>query len=158
MITLTPQSYEPTSSDYATLDVRNLHPVLDFDATTDESAVWTAVLPSSYAAGGLTVEIGWAGDGVTTGNVVWNAAIERIGDDQLDLDADSFAAANAVTDTTSSTDGNVVVATITFTDGADMDSVAAGEGFRIKITRDADNASDTMAADAQLCWVYIKET
>ena len=39
-----------------------------------------------------------------------------------------------------------------------MDSLAVGESFRIKITRDADNGSDTMAGDAQLFAVKVKET
>lgn len=39
-----------------------------------------------------------------------------------------------------------------------MDSLAAGEAFRLKVTRDADNASDTMAGDAELIGVEIKET
>jgi len=39
-----------------------------------------------------------------------------------------------------------------------MDSVAAGELFRIKVTRDADNESDDMAGDAELSAVEIRET
>jgi hypothetical protein len=31
-----------------------------------------------------------------------------------------------------------------------MDSIAAGTAFRIKITRDATNAGDTMTGDAEL--------
>ena len=45
---------------------------------------------------------------------------------------------------------------IAFTDGVDMDSVAAGERFRIKITRDA--ASDTATGDAELTGIEIRET
>jgi hypothetical protein len=54
------------------------------------------------------------------------------------------------------TSGNVDIVNVTFTDGADMDSVAVGEGFRMKITRDA--ASDTATGDAELRFVEIKET
>jgi len=45
---------------------------------------------------------------------------------------------------------------VAFTDGAQMDSVAVGELFRIKVTRDA--ASDDAAGDAELHAVEIKET
>ncbi len=43
-----------------------------------------------------------------------------------------------------------------FTDGADMDSIAAGESFRVKVTRDA--ASDDAAGDAEILFLVIKET
>ncbi len=42
------------------------------------------------------------------------------------------------------------------TDGADMDSVAVGELFRLKITRDA--SSDDADNDAELHAVELKET
>ncbi|NIQ10453.1 MAG: hypothetical protein GWO10_16275, partial [candidate division Zixibacteria bacterium] len=50
----------------------------------------------------------------------------------------------------------VDIVNVTFTDGADMDSIAVGEGFRMKITRDATN--DTATGDAELRFVEIKET
>jgi hypothetical protein len=87
----------------------------------------------------------------------WDIAFERIGDQQLDIDGDSFAAVNSVDNTTvPGTTGLVDVVSIAFTDGADMDSVAAGELFRLKITRDA--ASDDAAGDAELHAIEIRET
>jgi hypothetical protein len=49
----TPYNNEPPAAIYATLDVRNYHPVLDFDGATDEEAVFTSILPRNYAGGGL---------------------------------------------------------------------------------------------------------
>jgi hypothetical protein len=93
----------------------------------------------------------------TTGNVDWDVEFELIGNEQLDVDADSFAAANSVDDTTvPGTSGFVDVVSIAFTDGADMDSVAAGDLFRIRVTRDA--AADTATGDADLHAVEIRET
>ena len=157
-IILLPKASEPPTTNYATLDTRNNHPILDFDEDTDESSIYSNIFLEDYDGGGLTVNIHWSADGVTANNVVWNAAIERIGDEILDVDGDSFAAVQAVTDAAPGTDGFVTVATITFTDGAQMDNLAAGELFRIKITRDADNGSDTMLADAQLHAVVLLET
>lgn len=154
---LHPHDNEPPASNFATLDLRNNHPVLDFDDTTNEDAVFSFVMPQNYAGGGLTVRIGYSMTSATTGDVDIDAAIERIGDQQLDVDADSFAAANSVDNTTvPGTSGNVDVVEITFTDGADMDSLAAGELGRIKITRDA--ASDTASGDLELHFVEIQET
>lgn len=157
LLIFTPLQNEPPASNYATLDIRNQHPVLDFDASTNEDAVFRGVMPRNYGGGGLTVYIHYAMSSATSGDVDWDVAFERIGDQQLDIDSDSFAAVNSVDNTTvPGTSGNVDVVSVTFTDGADMDSIAAGEAFRIKITRDA--ASDTASGDAELIAVEIKET
>ena len=159
LLQFSPLDNEPPSASFATLDTRNLHPCLDFDGAADESAVFTGIMPRSYAGGGITVYIHFAATSATSGNVVWNAAFERIGDGSQDIDSDGFASAQAVTHATSGTSGNVEIAAITFTDGAQMDSVAVGELFRLKITRDADNASDTVdATDVELVAVELKET
>lgn len=157
LLIFTPLQNEPPASNYATLDIRNQHPVLDFDASTNEDAVFRGVMPRNYGGGGLTVYIHYAMSSATSGDVDWDVAFERIGDQQQDIDADGFAAANSVDNTTvPGTSGNVDIVSVTFTDGADMDSIAAGEAFRIKITRDA--ASDTASGDAELIAVEIKET
>jgi hypothetical protein len=140
LLIFTPLHNEPPSTNPATLDTRNQHPVLDFDATTNEDAVFHYAMSSA-----------------TSGDVDWDVAFERIGDQQQDIDSDGFAAVNSVDNTTvPGTSGNVDIVNVTFTDGADMDSVAVGEGFRMKITRDA--ASDTATGDAELRFVEIKET
>lgn len=158
LIIFSAQDNEPPSSNFATLDLRNLHPVLDFDKSTDESAVFTGILPRSYSGGGITVYIHYSATGITSGDVVWNSAFERIGDGQLDIDSDSFATANAATVTVPGTDGHVDIASIAHTDGAQIDSIAVGELFRLKITRDANNGSDTADADVELLQVELKET
>lgn len=152
-----PHDNEPPSANYATLDLRNYHPVLDFDATTNEYAIFSGVMPQAYAGGGVTVYLHYSMSAATSNTVDWDAEFERIGDQQLDIDSDSFAAANSVDNTTvPATSGFVDVVTIAFTDGADMDSVAAGELFRIRISRDA--TSDDATGDAELHAVEIRES
>ena len=147
----------PPASNFATLDLRNVHPVLDFDASTNESAVFESIMPRSYAGGGLTVYIHYAMSTATSGDIDWDVAFERIGDQQLDIDADSFAAVNSVDGTVvPGTSGNVDIVSIPFTNGAEMDFVAVGEAFRLKITRDAVN--DSAAGDGELLAIEIKET
>jgi hypothetical protein len=153
-----PYNNEPTSANYATLDLRNQHPVLDFDAGTNEYAVFSAVMPQNYAATtGVTVYIHFSMTSGTADTIDWDVALERVGDQQLDVDGDSFAAVNSVDNTTvPGTAGLVDIVNVAFTDGADMDSVAVGEKFRIKINRDA--ASDDATGDAELHAVEIRET
>jgi len=157
LIQFGPYHNEPPSSNGATFDLRNQHPVLDFDASTNESAIFSGILPRGYAGGGLSVYIHYAMSSATSGNVDWDVAIERIGDGQQDIDSDSFASAQSTDDTTvPGTSGHVDIVQVDLTDGAQIDSIAVGEKFRIKITRDASN--DTAAGDAELVGVEIKET
>lgn len=151
---------EPPTSNYATLDTRNAQPCLDFDASTDESAIFSGILPRHYSGGGLTVSILWAATSAITGTCRWNASIERQEDEGQDLDSDGFATAQAAGATAPGTSGALQYTDITFTNGAQMDSLAAGERFRLKITRDADGTggTDDMAGDAELFAVEIRES
>ena len=152
----TPLANQPPSTLFATLDTRNLHPILAFDAATAWDAVFGGVLAGNYAGGGLTVTIHWTAASATSGDVKWNAAIERM-DTGTDLDADSFASVQTTTTTTSATSGAIVTTSITFTNGAQMDSLAAGEAFRLKITRDAAAGGDTMTGNAEIHRVVVRE-
>lgn len=155
LVVFTPLHNQPPAAAYATLDTRNAIPVLDFDAAAAEDAIFGGVLPRHYAGGGLTVTLHWTATSATTGNVKWNAQVERM---NTDLDADSFAAAQTTTTTANGTSGIIATTAVTFTAGAQMDSLAVGEAFRLKVTRDGADAGDTMAGDAELHRVEIRET
>jgi hypothetical protein len=147
----------PPASNPATFDTENGTPVLEFDTTTQEIAIFLGVLPRHYASGGVTVYVHWAADTATTGTIGWDVAFERIGDGSQDITADGFASAQTVTAATvPGTAGLVDITNVAFTDGAQMDSVAVGESFRLRVRRDV--ANDSAAGDAQLLAVEIKET
>lgn len=151
-----PLSKEPLASNFALIGFRNYHPHLAFDAATDWSAVWSAIMPQHYDGGGVTVYIHYAMASAEANTIDWDAAFERIGDQQLDIDGDSFAAVQSVDNTTvPGTTGLVDIVSIAFASGAEMDSVAKGESFRLKITRDA--VSDDAAGNAELYKVEIRE-
>jgi hypothetical protein len=71
-----------------------------------------------------------------------------------DIDTDSFDTAASVTTTTNATSGVPNYSTITLTT---IDSLAEGDGFRLKINRDANNGSDTMTGDAELIAVEVQQ-
>lgn len=152
-----PLSNEPPASNYATLDLRNGHPVLDFDATTQETAIFTGILPRHYNGGGITVYIHYAMTSATSGTCGWDVAFERIGSSQQDIDSDGFATAQTVTAVTvPGTSGNVDIVNVAISDGANIDSLTNGEAFRLRIRRDV--ANDTATGDAELLCVELKET
>ena len=149
----TPRENQPPTSAFATLDTRNSIAVLDFDAATDEAAIFSGVIPD-YAnlASGLKIRLAWMATSATSGNVRWGAQIMRC---NTDLDADSFDTATLVTSAANGTSGIVTVAEITTTA---LDGLAVGETFRIRIYRDADDATnDTMTGDAELIAVEVQQ-
>lgn len=152
-----PQRYEPPATNYATLDVRNQHPCLDFDTTTQETAVWTGKMPAHYGAGNIVARVVWAAASATTGTIGFDSTFERVDAGTLDVDADSFATAQTLTAATvSGTSGVTTEGTVTHTAGAaGTDSVAAGDMFRYRLRRDV--ANDTAAGDAQVFAVELRE-
>ncbi len=160
LLVFTPHSNQPPATAYATFNTRNAHLVLDFDGATDEEAVFAGVLPRNYNGGGLTVYHHIVFTSATSGSVRLQGSFERMDASSLDIDADSFATANSAGGTAPGTSGQLIVVAITFTDGAEMDSVAAGEAFRYKLRRDADGTSgtDDITTDMELLRIEIKET
>jgi hypothetical protein len=152
-----PQNNEPPASNYATVDDRNGHKVLDFDATMAEGAVFSAVLPRHYAGGGITFYVHYSMSSATTGTCGWTVEVERVGDGSQDVDSDGFASAQTVTAVTvPGTSGHVDIANVAVSDGANIDSIAVGEKFRVRLKRDV--ANDTATGDAEFHALELKET
>ena len=87
---------------------------------------------------------------------------ERIINDSTDLDADSFvasAAGNRFAQTAPGSASQPAIDSISIAKGSDMDSVVAGDPFRLKIRRDANGTSqtDSMTGDAELYRIEIRE-
>ena len=149
----TPRENQPPATAFATLDTRNSIAVLDFDAASDESAIFSGVIPD-YAdlSSGLKIRLAWMATSATSGNVRWGVQFERC---NTDLDADSFDTATLVTSAADGTSGIPTIAALTATA---IDSLAVGDTFRIKIYRDADDATnDTMTGDAELIAVEVQQ-
>lgn len=152
-----PCDNEPPSSNYATASIRNGHPILEFDQTTQEMAVFTYIMPRHYtSAADIVIYIhAMLAAGVTTGTLGWTVELERMSDNTLDLDGDGFATALTVTATTvPGTSGVVLVLSGTLTT-THLDAVTAGDSFRLRIKRDVSN--DNAAGDAQLIAVEGKQ-
>lgn len=152
-----PADNEPPSTNFATFDLRNGHGCLDFDTTTQETAIFTALMPQHYAGGNIVVYVHYAMSTATSGTCGWDVTIERIGDQQQDIDSDGWATAKTIAAVTvPGTSGNVDIVNVTLTAGAtDTDSVAAGETFRIRLRRDV--ANDTATGDAEFVALELRE-
>lgn len=157
LLIIPPLAFEPPASAYATADVRNQHPVLNFDTTTQEAAIFSTVMPRHYGGGGITVYIHWMAATATSGTIGWDVALERMSDATTDLDSDSFASAQTVTAVTvPASAGVVAVTSVAIANGSNMDSIVAGDSFRLRVRRDV--ANDNAAGDAQLLMIEVRES
>lgn len=144
------------ASGYATLDTRNTHPVLDFSTgTTNRRCFFQGVIPDNYDGEDIEVVLFMTMTSATSGSIVMSVRIENMSG--LDITSDSFTAGypNA-TIAVPSPAGTMFEATITLT-GANLDSVAAGNPFRIEVLRDTPNrAGDTASGDMELHLVEMR--
>jgi hypothetical protein len=154
----TAHANEPPDTNFATYSRRNAHFILEFNDTTAQSAVFRGVMARNYNGGGVTVRLEWMAATATTGNVKWNAQIERHQSAVDDLDADSFATAQTTISVAPVNSGLITYASIALTNGAQMDSLAVGEGFRLRVTRDAADGGDTMTGNSQVLTIELHET
>lgn len=147
---------EAPGTNYATFDVRNNHLILNFDATTQETAIFSGVMPRNYGGGGITVYATWCLATATSGTAGWDVAFERIGAGNQNIASDGFATAqNIGLVTVPGTSGLTAVSSVAVTAGANTANIAAGELYRLRIRR---NVSGTATGDLQLLGVELKET
>lgn len=127
-----------------------------FDAATDEHLWWTFRMPADYASGGA-LKLQWMTDTASANNVVWGGRLGAVTPGDADTPVEHAAAAASTTTTAgNATEARRLIETsITL---ANLDSVAAGDLVTIVVYRDADNASDTLAADAELLAVAFEYT
>lgn len=142
------------ASNFAALGSVNERLVLAFDAATDESAYFELLLPYNGTHTIDQVDVFFITASATSGTVVWNIAIEAVtATDATDLDAgSSFDTGNALAVTVAGTAGYLVRGQVTTTN---KDSATSADFVRIRVTRDADNGSDTASGDAYVLAVGV---
>lgn len=156
---LDPDAWIPPSSAHPDRGVVQNRTYWAFDASTVESIKTKAfVMPAAYTGSGtLKVDIFYAMASATSGKVDFEVSVEAITPaDTVDTDsAESFDAVNAANETVPGTAGYISKLTITL---ANKDSVAAGDMVRLRLERDADDATDdTATGDARVYTVRLYE-
>lgn len=135
--------------------------VLLYSPTTGETAIWPSLLARSYAGGGITIDIYGAMALANTGTkkVRLDVALERVPVGAvLGVGGSDFAAAKSVSAAVDNLINVVFKATVTFTNGAEMDSVVGGDPLRLRVSRDPDNVDDDALGDYQFARAEIRET
>ena len=166
LLILTPLHNTPPATIYATLDTMTgastpaeSIPVLDFDDTTVEYADFYIVIPGHYAGTtGVTLTFVWSA-AAAANNGIWAAAFRRVADDAEDLDttAHTYVYNDTGDITAPSAIGEVSYDDITFTDGADMDSVVADDYAILRVRRPAPSGTK-ITGDCSIHAIHLKET
>ena len=151
-----PQDAVFPDSSLPTLNKVNNHAVLEFQAANDETCYLHGFTPDNYSSGGdLEIVFAYAQDSGTTGNVRWRARLEAL--DGSALGSDGFGSWVASNDAVPGTAGNITTHTITLTTGnSGLDSIAAGEPFRLNIGREGSNGGDTATGVSRLVAVEMR--
>jgi hypothetical protein len=126
-----------------------------FDQTTDEGIFLTFVLPSNYSSGGtLTFRYSTS---VTSGNVVWKTGYALSTPGTTDFDG---VAIGTITPATASAVPASAGIEKSVSIDLGMTGATVGQVLYVYLGRDADHASDTAAADAELCepWILTHTT
>lgn len=158
-INLDPDAFVPGSSDAPDRGVAQGRPFWGFDADAVETLRSKPfIMPASYSgAGTLKIDLLLVAASATSGKFDFDVSVEAVTPaDAVDLDAgESFDTANSADDTVPGTAGYLMLLTITL---SNKDSVAAGDYVRVKIARDADDATnDTATGDANFLGARIYE-
>lgn len=156
-----PGDAEFPATNFATIDTRNNHPVLDFDASTQETVFFKAFIPqgASFATSGtaLTFVIESTATSATSGNIGWSVALERIAAGGIDIDVDNFGTAQSGSVAVNATSGVVSETIVTFTLAQLPSSLAAGDMIRVRVQRDT-AVSGNHTGDAELLGLYANMT
>ena len=146
----TPLDNEPPASDYATIDTVNSISVLDFDGTTQESAIFRSMIPEGASFSNILATLYFTASTVT-GGVMWGVQYEKlIG---AGITGDRFTGGVTGLATLSGATSTPVGITLLSTS---YGGLTVGDPYRVKVYRDAANASDSMAGDAELLIVEIR--
>ncbi len=146
----------PPDANFPQLDFRGGVSVLAFDAATAESVDFFGVLPASYSGKNFEITLHWIAATSTSGDVVWQIAFERHAIDDFDFDVSDFGSPVSATDTVPDAAGKVVRTSLVLP-VTTAGNPAASESFRLRLTRVASDAADTMSGDAQLLALTITE-
>lgn len=158
---ITPRSVVGTATPHTIAADDGVRPCMDFDSSTSQYAD-CELCADGYASGGLTVEVSGAMDSANTGTKVVGVTvyIERVASgDDLGSGGSDFAAGVTAEITVDNTADNEFSGSVSLTDGAQVDSLADGDDFRIRIERKTSGLTGTNASgDWQWLRADVSET
>lgn len=154
-IILTVESIKLPATNPVAIDAAETNWRLLFDATTDEAGWWQFRMPQNYASAPV-LKVQYSMASAITGAVYFQVQVMAVSDnDAADINTESYDTANSGNATVPATAGYLDEISVTLTNA---DTLAAGDYTKIRLNRDADNASDTATGDAEVVAVSLEYT
>jgi hypothetical protein len=148
---------QPTALTGGSTPAENLV-VWGFDAATNWYMDYLCQL-HDYDGGGLTFSLPCSAASATSNDFIMGIGIRRYNASSEHLDsAQTYDFNDASPATAPGTVNEIVIPTVAFTDGADMDSWADTELAIVRVRRNAADGSDTMSGNANLWAITAIET
>lgn len=130
---------------------RNNRPVVELNA--GDEVYFSAFMPEEYDGYGFRNRVAWvSASDQTTGSCQLRVAFERMQEGIESVDLDNFATDQTLDDLIP--DGNKLVISEKYFDDTEIDQIAAGDPFRIRVKRIA--SGDTMTGACQVYLVELK--
>lgn len=130
--------------------------VIMFDPASDNTTYFFGYLPSSYGGGNLQVHLFWNTTDDTADNIKIDVAFERRQPGTYDFDnGDDFGTDSSTLITVS--DDTLLNTTMIVITAANAGTPVAGEPFRLRVRRDADDGTDTFADQWLLVGIKMLE-
>lgn len=130
---------------------------LEFSDSVDHATIFTGILSPVYGGGGVTLDLQFLMESATSGSIVAAAAFQNLSDGN-DLSGAVSWTEKTVTQIVPGTAETVETASITFSDGAEMDAVDALNPFRLRVRRLGTDGNDDAAGDMRLIAAILKES
>lgn len=134
-LTLPPEGYDVDAP--AGLRFRDGLPLLAFDPTTPEAAMWSFRLPHDYA-GDLSVYVTYSMPNATTGTVVWEASVQALQSGEA-VTTNTFGAPSTKEVTVPGTANTEAEALIGI---SDTDGALPGDYIHVRVRRNGGSAAD----------------
>jgi len=129
----------------------NTVPALNFDVGGNSRSRWTFPVPDDWEAGtDIEVEVFWAPEDATAGNVYWELDYQAWGD------AETISGSTTLNSTEATAGTALELTRFTFTIPAA--TLATNDMTAIRLSREPGNAADTYANDINLVMVRINYT
>lgn len=152
LLPIPPTGYDSTAP--AGLDYENDAPKVLFDDTTPEGIYWQFRMPSDYSSA-LALKLVYTMASATTGTIEFEVSVWAASDNESAVTL-SYDTVNNGSEAVPGTAGLTSDLSITLTNA---DSVAAGDLVRVKLFRDANDATnDTATGDLELWAASLEYT
>jgi len=161
-IPLMPADMNIASSNPAIPDLGLTQHGILFDDTTDQSGNWTNLYSNGYQSGDIVITVIYSMANEDTGTsetIVVTGEIWAVSPgDSADVDTASWGTAVSTTEAVPDTSGYPGSFTLTFDSAGELDNLADGDIFAVRITRDADNGSDDADNDLEIRSLVLTES